>query len=73
MFLVYSNSRGSSVHQGSFGDIKAARKFLESKYNEIRHRPGVYDINYDGMKFSFLIGWEEIEVIWYIEEIKNVK
>ena len=68
MKLYHVRTENTKYYSGF--DLKQAQGVLIRLANERRYRMGVRCFEQDAMSFSFLLGWEEIQVRFYIEEIE---
>lgn len=68
-FFAIMNS--SERHQTAkyFSTVEAARKHLQKMADERRNRLGVTDFKQTENGFSFILGWEEHQVSFYIVEL----
>lgn len=68
---IYHLRTNTRIHE-SFDSLAAAKKRLMEYASERNGRFGVrlLEMEDDGMGFKFLLGWEEIPVRFFIQEVQ---
>jgi hypothetical protein len=66
LYQIRSNSR---VYE-TFSRLKEAQQTLQKYAEERKDRFGVRCFESDENSFSFLLGWEEVEVKFWIQEVE---
>jgi len=65
IYILGSNQSGATYY---FTDLDLARKVIAAKAKKVQHNFGVECFKQDLDSFSFLLGWEEVLVKWWIKE-----
>jgi hypothetical protein len=67
---VFQIRTASNTEHGTYSTLEGAQAELRKLADERRHRLGVRHFTQDPMSFSFVLGWESVDVRFYIREIE---
>ncbi len=69
MIKVYQ-IRSDNFEYGTFSTLPLAQAELRKLGDERKHRLGVRHFQQSDNEFSFVLGWESVDVRFYIKEIE---
>ena len=70
MTKVYQIRSDNNIEYGTFSTLPAAQAELRKLADERKYRLGVRHFKQSDNEFSFVLGWEEVDVRFYIKEIE---
>ena len=70
MTKVHQIRSNNNIEYGTFATLPAAQAELRKLADERKHRLGVRHFKQSDNEFSFVLGWESVDVRFYIKEIE---